>query len=444
MPCGWDPYWNSFPVFKSDVERFLLIEYVRVGSAIAAPPIPIDPGLEDVRLTESGNDLQQSGADDQYQYQPSGPTSQQHQSPHGHGHALPFGLPSNAPDSVPSPDNASAGVEEEGDVNMSEQSPIMAPSTRNEGDGNQDVVMSDTVGSGHSRSFPPGDGQGQGQGQANIVYENLEEYHQERDRMLRFLNRAPQLHDPQAQRAPVSNAAGGAASNTVPEEDLARRTAFVRRLHAHYLPQEDPDIAAFFAELFALYGVPTIDHQPSGINATAPSMAKDASAAGEMAGDNNMRPRRHEDDEMRHVLACFGDMEVMDFMARSVQFPPLPPQELNNGEILDERSVQHPRDSFPVLLSRALDLGLRDVLENGGAEFTIGTMCSGTDGPIMALEEFKRALPRFGLADTLQFEHVFSVEIEPFKQSFISRNCRPTGEIFRNVTDLGRPGATTA
>ncbi|KAF6835386.1 DNA repair protein rad8 [Colletotrichum musicola] len=451
MSCEWDPYWDSFPVFKSDVNRFLLEEYVRGGEPLAAPQIPIDPGLEDMRLTDSGNDLQLSGAGDRYQYQyqnqnqyhyqyqPSGPTSQQHQSPHGHGHghALPLGLPSNAPDSVPSLDNASAGVDEEGDVNMSERFPIMDQSLRNEGEGNQDVIMSDTVGSGHS--FPPGDGQGQGQGhvqgQANIVFYNLEEFTQERNRMLGFLNRASQLHDPQAQ--------GGPVSNTVPE-DLARRNAFVRRVHALYVPQEDPDIAAFFAEFVAVYGVPTIDHQPSGINATAPSMANDASAAGEMAGGDDVNTRRHEDDEMRHFLACFGDMEVMDFIARSVQFPPLPPQELNNGEILDERSVQHPRDSFPVLLSRALDLGLRDVLENGGAKFTIGTMCSGTDGPIMALEEFKRALPRFGLTDTLQFEHVFSVEIEPFKQSFISRNCRPTGDIFRNVTDLGRPGATAA
>ncbi|KAF9882302.1 hypothetical protein CkaCkLH20_00338 [Colletotrichum karsti] len=127
-------------------------------------------------------------------------------------------------------------------------------------------------------------------------------------------------------------------------------------------------------------------------------------------------------------------------------FPAIPPilPRLLPGEIRDHRSVNRPRDAFSIILDKALGMGLRDVLGNGGVKFTIGTMCSGTDGPIMALQEFQDALVAAGLSNTLQFEHKFSVEIEPFKQAFINRNARPTGHIYRNVNDFGMPGATEA
>lgn len=44
---------------------------------------------------------------------------------------------------------------------------------------------------------------------------------------------------------------------------------------------------------------------------------------------------------------------------------------------------------------------------------------------------------------TLAFEHVFSCEIEPFKQAYIERNFTPP-ILFRDVTELGKKRAHTA
>ncbi|KAK1531028.1 SNF2 super family protein [Colletotrichum costaricense] len=112
--------------------------------------------------------------------------------------------------------------------------------------------------------------------------------------------------------------------------------------------------------------------------------------------------------------------------------------------VMDERSVNRPRDAFPIIFDKALKLGLRKLLDAGGVSFRIATMCSGTDGPILALREFVEAATACGYPGLLQCNHVFSVEIEPFKQAFIRRNAAPSGPIFRNVVDVGMPGATQA
>ena len=44
---------------------------------------------------------------------------------------------------------------------------------------------------------------------------------------------------------------------------------------------------------------------------------------------------------------------------------------------------------------------------------------------------------------TLSFDHVFSCEIEPFKQAYIERNFSPP-ILFRDVTELGKKRAHTA
>jgi hypothetical protein len=43
----------------------------------------------------------------------------------------------------------------------------------------------------------------------------------------------------------------------------------------------------------------------------------------------------------------------------------------------------------------------------------------------------------------IEFDHVFSCEIEPFKQAYIERNFAPA-ILFRDVTELGRKKAHTA
>ena len=62
-------------------------------------------------------------------------------------------------------------------------------------------------------------------------------------------------------------------------------------------------------------------------------------------------------------------------------------------------------------------------------------MCSGTESPLLALELISGALKdKYGA--TLDVEHVFSCEIEPFKQAYIERNFHPP-LIFRDVCELG-------
>jgi hypothetical protein len=90
---------------------------------------------------------------------------------------------------------------------------------------------------------------------------------------------------------------------------------------------------------------------------------------------------------------------------------------------------------------------LRDVAElfdrhtdsNGNRwKLRVGTMCSGTESPLLALQLISEAME---LDDAiggkkLEIEHIFSCEIEPFKQAYIERNFRPP-ILFRDVTELG-------
>ncbi|PWN54267.1 hypothetical protein IE53DRAFT_258648 [Violaceomyces palustris] len=72
----------------------------------------------------------------------------------------------------------------------------------------------------------------------------------------------------------------------------------------------------------------------------------------------------------------------------------------------------------------------------------VATMCSGTESPLLALELMARAMKdKFGIR--IKIEHVFSCEIEPFKQAYIERNFSPP-ILFRDVTELGGDQAHTA
>lgn len=69
-------------------------------------------------------------------------------------------------------------------------------------------------------------------------------------------------------------------------------------------------------------------------------------------------------------------------------------------------------------------------------------MCSGTEAPLLALDLVSKAcLSRHGVP--LPVEHVFSSEVEPFKQAYIERNFAPP-RLFRDVRELGGARAHTA
>lgn len=70
-----------------------------------------------------------------------------------------------------------------------------------------------------------------------------------------------------------------------------------------------------------------------------------------------------------------------------------------------------------------------------GRNMRVATMCSGTESPLLALELIRRSILEHYEVE-MKFEHVFSCEIEPFKQAYIERNFRPP-ILFRDVCELG-------
>ena len=105
-------------------------------------------------------------------------------------------------------------------------------------------------------------------------------------------------------------------------------------------------------------------------------------------------------------------------------------------------------------------IGLLKKLKN--RPLRVATMCSGTESPILALDMLQKAIQdtcrdhpdRFlasfadetdaGSSDGLfQLEHIFSCEIEPFKQAYIERNFHPP-LLFRDIRELGDEQAYTA
>ena len=74
-----------------------------------------------------------------------------------------------------------------------------------------------------------------------------------------------------------------------------------------------------------------------------------------------------------------------------------------------------------------------------GRKLRVATMCSGTESPLLALDLIRKAVYEQYDVD-LDIEHVFSCEIEPFKQAYIERNFQPP-LLFRDVCELGNPEA---
>eukprot|EP00026_Physarum_polycephalum_P006231 Phypoly_transcript_06273.p1 GENE.Phypoly_transcript_06273~~Phypoly_transcript_06273.p1 ORF type:complete len:410 (+),score=146.95 Phypoly_transcript_06273:40-1230(+) len=72
----------------------------------------------------------------------------------------------------------------------------------------------------------------------------------------------------------------------------------------------------------------------------------------------------------------------------------------------------------------------------------VATMCSGTESPLLALDMISRALKELHNVDFV-IHHIFSCEIEPFKQAYIERNFAPP-ILFRDVRELCQDKAATA
>ncbi|PIL24715.1 hypothetical protein GSI_12601 [Ganoderma sinense ZZ0214-1] len=103
--------------------------------------------------------------------------------------------------------------------------------------------------------------------------------------------------------------------------------------------------------------------------------------------------------------------------------------------------IHHIPSIFSDLVSRVPQV--KAVVDHlGRRKLRVATMCSGTESPLLALSLIQRYIPEhFGVS--LDYEHVFSCEIEPFKQAYIERNFQPP-ILFRDVCELSRDRATTA
>ncbi|KAF2447106.1 hypothetical protein P171DRAFT_409502 [Karstenula rhodostoma CBS 690.94] len=97
---------------------------------------------------------------------------------------------------------------------------------------------------------------------------------------------------------------------------------------------------------------------------------------------------------------------------------------------------------FGDLTYRAVELGLADALKKLDRSINVATMCSGTESPLFGLIASAAAL-NMNAQPSLKFRHLFSAEIEPFKQAFIERNWAPE-LLFRDIREFIAEEATTA
>jgi len=77
-------------------------------------------------------------------------------------------------------------------------------------------------------------------------------------------------------------------------------------------------------------------------------------------------------------------------------------------------------------------------LDRHPVEINVATLCSGTDAPIFSLIELGQASEILSGQRTIGFKHLFSCEIEPFKQAFLRRNLPPDTVIFRDVVEMAK------
>ncbi|CAO1624507.1 unnamed protein product [Parajaminaea phylloscopi] len=122
-------------------------------------------------------------------------------------------------------------------------------------------------------------------------------------------------------------------------------------------------------------------------------------------------------------------MREADRMSKAKLWPPMSDLSEIYADIVDR-------------MPEALLRPLASTLSGKGRALRVATMCSGTESPLLALQLISRAIEaKWGIK--MGIEHVFSCELEPFKQAYIERNFSPP-ILFRDVTELGKPKAHTA
>eukprot|EP00929_Paragymnodinium_shiwhaense_P031017 TRINITY_DN17471_c0_g2_i1.p1 TRINITY_DN17471_c0_g2~~TRINITY_DN17471_c0_g2_i1.p1 ORF type:complete len:2091 (-),score=518.39 TRINITY_DN17471_c0_g2_i1:228-6500(-) len=99
-----------------------------------------------------------------------------------------------------------------------------------------------------------------------------------------------------------------------------------------------------------------------------------------------------------------------------------------------------PADMFLDMARRFPEIG--KLVKSFKRPLRIATMCSGTEAPLLAMQLLSKACEKL-YNKAFEIEHVFSSEIEPFKQGYILRNF-PGVKLFRDVRELKQNQAHTA
>jgi hypothetical protein len=110
-----------------------------------------------------------------------------------------------------------------------------------------------------------------------------------------------------------------------------------------------------------------------------------------------------------------------------------PREEENEGD--DLAPISKLDTIFGDIIDRVFDHVADLMGDKKHRKIRVATMCSGTESPILALGMFAKAIKERGLGN-FEVEHVFSCEIEPYKQAYIERNFKPP-ILFRDIRELG-------
>lgn len=114
-----------------------------------------------------------------------------------------------------------------------------------------------------------------------------------------------------------------------------------------------------------------------------------------------------------------------------------------DGPDTSQRPLNELRDIISELLGKAQAIGLSQFVDSGAKQYIrVGTMCSGTDAPLHALNMFGMLKNAAG-EQVFTAINVFGCEIEPYKQGFLNRNSKPQ-LLFRDAADFAEHNAKTA
>jgi len=108
-----------------------------------------------------------------------------------------------------------------------------------------------------------------------------------------------------------------------------------------------------------------------------------------------------------------------------------------------ERDIQWMMADMVQKLGSSAGIGAQEIFDAWPEVLRVGTACSGTEAPLVALRLIAEAIGKLPGGRAPKIDHVFSCEIEPFKQAYIERNFKPP-ILFRDLRQLPQNRAETA